>query len=805
MKAWLPFFYALSVSFCTVYSFGSEFHLKEAREVTYEITDSNPKVKSETAIVRGHRKGSTNVIEFYSKLFLQVREKQDLAIAVNKSGLPEAKRLNGTSTLLNAPDAMTAIRVCAQLAQLPYVKSAHPITRRQKILFSSYAPAPKDPYFQFQWHLEDRDTNGTPRGTDIDARSAWAVSKGEGVIVGIADDGVEITHPELVTAATDSPHFNYADKTTDAGPSSSFDRHGTAVAGLIAAEGDNNVGITGVAPHAKIANWKIFDFGSFVMNDDDLFNLYQFHSDIVGVQNHSWGEASVSLAPSSSLEKMGIENAVTLGRGGKGVVIVRAAGNGRLNGGDANFDESPSNPYVIAVGAVKESGEFASYSSPGACILVAGPGGDTASATLFTTDRQGTEGYNFANYTNDFANYAFEGSGFVGTSGSSPIVAGIAALVLSANTNLTYRDVQQIILLSARHVDLRDSDMSTNAAGLRVSHNVGYGVPDAGVAVRLAKKWVNRPAATNLVFTTNVSSPIPDDGLRVRLIGGPEAISNLGATPSLGIPIDKSSMILPLVDIGRGAIITNSVAGKAALIQRGDISFKEKIDNAASAGASLVIVYNSSGGTDRVNMGQTEHTAIPSVFISQQDGEGLQQFLATNGTASVQLQINSAVTSIQVTNTLICEHVSVRIKSDHHTNSQLRITLTSPQGTCSVLQRLSFNPDPLEDWTYYSTHHFFESSAGVWTVAVTDEMPGGTGTVSEVELKLEGVAITDADGNGLDDEWELTNLGSIGNNPAADPDKDGYSNAIEQILQTQPLQFDAPLRLDFSRWNKDYS
>jgi len=64
---------------------------------------------------------------------------------------------------------------------------------------------------------------------------------------------------------------------------------------------------------------------------------------------------------------------------------------------------------------------------------------------------------------------------------------GLAALILSANTNLTYRDVQQILILSARHFDFADPDVATNGAGLKMSHNLGFGIPDAGVAVNLAR------------------------------------------------------------------------------------------------------------------------------------------------------------------------------------------------------------------------------------------------------------------------------------------------------------------------------
>src|SRR5690606_12359166 len=106
-------------------------------------------------------------------------------------------------------------------------------------------------------------------------------------------------------------------------------------------------------------------------------------------------------------------------------------------------------------------------------LLVSAPGGEFGFPTVFTTDRQGELGYN----TNPDGDYTLNGGNFAGTSVAAPQIAGVAALLLSANTNLTYRDVQQILIQSARHTDLSDPDLTTNGAGFVVSHNVGFGIP----------------------------------------------------------------------------------------------------------------------------------------------------------------------------------------------------------------------------------------------------------------------------------------------------------------------------------------
>jgi hypothetical protein len=203
-------------------------------------------------------------------------------------------------------------------------------------------------------------------------------------------------------------------------------------------------------------------------------------------------------------------------------------------------------------------------------------------------------------------------------------------------------------------------------------------------------------------------------------------------------------------------------------------------------------------------MGATDFVTIPAAFIGYNDGVGLLNLFATNNTSRAQLHIASTNYSFSITNTLICEHVGVRLKTDYPLRGDLRITLVSPSGIRSVLQR--YNGDvgagPV-DWTYYSVHHFFESSAGNWTVSVGNQGSEGlSGTVQEVSLLIEGVPIVDADRDGLDDVWEMQHFGSLAQGPRDDPDQDGYSNMREQILGTDPTANDNfPFQVDFSPWN----
>src|SRR5262249_31589831 len=152
------------------------------------------------------------------------------------------------------------------------------------------------------------------------------------------------------------------------------------------------------------------------------------------------------------------------------------------------------------------------------------------------------------------------------------------------------------------------------------------------------------------------------------------------------------------------------------------------------------------GGDQLTAMGATDFVPIPAVFIGHTSGMGLLNLFATNQAATAQLLMPSTDYLFNVTNAMICQHVGVRLMVDFPLRGDLRVTLVSPSGTRSVLQRYNSDktPGPV-DWTYYSTHHFFETSAGEWKVSVSNQgAEGFIGTVRLVSLILEGSAIIDS-------------------------------------------------------------
>ena len=780
----------------------ARFQFREPHLNSYlvETNAAFSKAASANSLMAHRENDPANRVEIQNRVVLKLKTGSDISQTLAGSSLTISRTIAKDTFILQAANAWSALSEAERLAKLPNVLVSSPVMRRVRELRSSYFYKPNDPNFGDQWHLEQRNTNNVLIGVGLNVRAAWPQTRGEGIAIGIADDGIELTHPDLAARAIGMPHFNFSLGTTNGSPSSSADKHATAVAGLAVAELNNQTGGAGVAPGAKIASWKIFNGNTLVVSDEQLMDMFQYSSNSVAVQNHSWGYNGLSHDGFGFLENIGIENAVQFGRDGKGVVMVRSVPNLRVNLGNANDDSYVSDPRVIATAAVLINGRASSESDPGACILVAAAGGEFASPTVFTTDRQGALGYNTsASPAGDHT--VTNGVGFFGTSAAAPQIAGVASLILSANSNLTYRDVQQILIHSARHVDLADPDLATNGAGFRVSHNVGFGIPDAGMAVSLARTWSNRPTVTNVNFLSENFSTIPDDGLRVLISGGPTNLQSLAASPSTGLNVDGSTAILPLVDVGFATnTIATNLSGKAALIQRGGgATFATKIQNAAQAGASFAIVYNNTNNPNRTVMA-LDFASIPAVMVNQTDGDALHSFLLTNS-VSAQIKLFPTNYSFVLTNTLSCEHIGVRVRTDNLRRADIRVTLLSPMGTRSVLQAVNKDPStnaPI-DWTYFSTHHFYESSAGTWTVSFSDEDTGAIGEVQEVELHIFGTQTTDSDADGLDDSWEMTKFNSLSSGPKDDPDKDGYANSREQVMGTNPLQMDVPFLLDLSR------
>lgn len=385
---------------------------------------------------------------------------------------------------------------------------------------------PNDPYYAVnfpstgwpgQWTLNDT----TSANLDVEAPAAWAQATGTGIVIGIVDDGFEINHPDLSGNYQASTSFNFGNNTTNPNPVTNEDNHGTAVAGIIAARGGNNGGITGIAPLARWSGLRV-DFAN--LTTAQLVDATQFQSTgtnpPIRIKNQSYGP-TVPYADGSA-EATAMANSVAAG-----TIHVRSAGNLRGTlAEDANKAMVRNSVNSITVAAIDSRGRFADYSAFGANVFVTAPSGAAATGTriIFTTDRftsnlgfnqngsadidQLTDGA----YTSLFGN-DFDG----GTSVASGLVAGALALAEQVQPNLNQRMAKHLLARTARQVDPTDTSPSgdtwrTNNAGLRFNQNYGFGLLDAGALVTAAQQWNGVSSLeTASIPTTSVAASIPDN------------------------------------------------------------------------------------------------------------------------------------------------------------------------------------------------------------------------------------------------------------------------------------------------------
>ena len=388
-----------------------------------------------------------------------------------------------------------ALNYFSQLQVQGEIEVAYPLVKRQM----TPKWIPNDTYFSDQWHLQNTGQDNGVAGEDVNITGAWNSVLGTGIVIGIVDDGLEWDHDDLSANYQSNLDYDYCNYDSDPTPSN-WDAHGTAAAGVAAAKGNNGLGVSGSAPDASLAGLMLIACGN---SDSDEANALSHLNDDIDIYSNSWGPSDNGnvLGSAGPLILAAFEDDAYNGRNGLGNVITWAAGNGLSNDDDSNLDAYANNRFTISVTAVDHDGDQTNYGEPGANVLIASPS-DGSGVGITTTDNQGSAGYTSSDYTSNFG----------GTSSATPLVSGIVALMMEANSNLTWRDIQQILAESARKNDPSDSGWNTNGAGLEFNHKYGFGVVDAGHAVDLATNWVNLGPEVNLSSgRITVSQTIPDN------------------------------------------------------------------------------------------------------------------------------------------------------------------------------------------------------------------------------------------------------------------------------------------------------
>jgi len=375
---------------------------------------------------------------------------------------------------------------------------------------------PTDPLFGVQWHLRNTgQIEGAVPGQDVNVVQVWPDYSGTNVIVAVMDDGFDQTHPDWGSNYLTDLSWDIVQNKQGA-EAQPGDDHGTSVGGLIAAAANNGIGGVGVAWNADWIGYRGLaeaEAGASALVAgyfrDAATRMLASGADI---SSNSWGPMQTPFDDQADQPSYVATTTqlATEGRDGLGIITLFAAGNDRQDNLNTNYDPTDNIPYVIVVAAGKADGLMTSYSTPGASVLVTAPGSDPSS--MVTTDRQGSLGYNTqtgtaGNYTN------IQGSFFDGTSAATPVAAGVVALMLEANPNLGYRDVQEILVHSSRRAVFIEADgvestinnaVNWNGGGLMTGYDFGFGNIDAHAAVRLAESWQKTSTTANLSLIDGV-------------------------------------------------------------------------------------------------------------------------------------------------------------------------------------------------------------------------------------------------------------------------------------------------------------
>lgn len=405
------------------------------------------------------------------------------------------------------------LKITNQLQSFSEVLAAEP----NILLPSESHYRPRDAMYPQQWYLGHNGGHQLVAGSHIFVEKAWDITRGvRSVVVAVVDDSFDLNHSDLqgsgkIVAPRDLKNNNFLPI-----PGERETSHGTACAGLAIAE-ENGSGIVGVAPGCALIPIRSTGF----LDDQSIEDMFNWAiGNGASVISCSWGASAVYF-PLSLRQRAAITRAATTGRNGKGCVVVFAAGNANrpLNGtvyeqnwpdnllqGNTNWlNGFALHPDVITVAACTSLNKKAAYSNWGTNIALSAPSNNASPGlsfpnkgfvntppnitttlhgrTILSADQIGAAGYEPGDFTNNFG----------GTSSATPIVAGVAALVLSVNPDLTGQQVKFILQETADKIV--DSDPDPQFGMRRGTYDTnghsqwfGYGKVNAARAVQAAQK-----------------------------------------------------------------------------------------------------------------------------------------------------------------------------------------------------------------------------------------------------------------------------------------------------------------------------
>ena len=491
----------------------------------------------------------------------------------------------------NAP--VNPLKLSNRLVQLPQVLLVEP----NVVVPVQEYHRPSDPLYRDQWYLQHQGGPGLAAGSHLSVEAAWDITRGRrSIVVAIIDDGFDLNHPDLSGKGKLVAPRDLGQRDGVPLPEQPGENHGTAVAGVAIAE-ENGQGIVGVAPGCAVMPIRY----SGIIDDRSIETMFNWATENgADVISCSWGPVGTRYSLSLR-QRAAITRAATRGRSGKGVVVLFAAGNanrpvngmideqgwprGTPRGKTQWLNGFAVHPDVITVSACTSLNQKSAYSNWGKEIAVTAPSNNAAPGLLLpnqgfvksspavrqqlpgrgvlTSDRLDALGYSSGNFVTTFG----------GTSSACPAVAGVAALMLSANPDLTAQQVRQILQTTADKIVDPQADPQL---GLRRgmydaqghSEWFGYGKVNALKAVRAAQQRLAAPPPASQWIDLDDDQPvtIPDNsaqGIRRRL-----TVSQNGLLRNIDLSLSLQHSFLGDIEINLIAPSGDSVRLQSRLLGR---------------------------------------------------------------------------------------------------------------------------------------------------------------------------------------------------------------------------------------------
>nr|XP_055037151.1 neuroendocrine convertase 1 [Misgurnus anguillicaudatus] len=356
-----------------------------------------------------------------------------------------------------------------------------------------------DPMWNQQWYLQDTRTSSSLPKLDLHVIPVWKKGiTGKGVVITVLDDGLEWNHTDIYPNYDPAASYDFNDNDPDPFPrydSTNENKHGTRCAGEIAMQADNNKCGVGVAYNSKVGGIRMLDG---IVTDAIEASSIGFNPDHVDIYSASWGpnDDGKTVEGPGRLAQKAFEYGIQKGRGGKGSIFVWASGNGGRQGDNCDCDGYTDSIYTISISSASQQGLSPWYA-------------EKCSSTLATA-------YSSGDYTDqritsaDLHNECTETH--TGTSASAPLAAGIFALALEQNPDLTWRDLQHLVVWTSEFDPLANNPgWKKNGAGLMVNSRFGFGLLNAKALVDLAdpKVWNHVPEKKQCIVRDETFQPRP--------------------------------------------------------------------------------------------------------------------------------------------------------------------------------------------------------------------------------------------------------------------------------------------------------